>query len=65
MDAAFEFITKIGAPYYCFHDVDAVEYTNDVHENERRLQAITAYLKEKQAASGIKLLWGTFLHYRT
>jgi len=58
-DAAFEFMTKLGVPYYCFHDVDAVEYTNDVHENERRLQAITAYLKEKQAASGIKLLWGT------
>lgn len=58
-DAAFEFMTKLGVPYYCFHDVDAVEYTNDVHENERRLQAITAYLKEKQVASGIKLLWGT------
>lgn len=58
-DAAFEFMTKLGVPYYCFHDVDAVEYTNDVHENERRLQVITAYLKEKQAASGIKLLWGT------
>ncbi len=58
-DAAFEFMTKLGVPYYCFHDVDAVEYTNDVHENERRLQAITAYLKEKQDASGIKLLWGT------
>ena len=58
-DAAFEFMTKLGVPYYCFHDVDAVEYTTDVQENERRLQAITAYLKEKQAASGIKLLWGT------
>ena len=58
-DAAFEFITKLGLPYYCFHDVDAVDYTNDIHENDRRLQAITAYLKEKQNASGVKLLWGT------
>lgn len=58
-DAAFEFMTKLGVPYYCFHDVDAVAYTNDVHENESRLQAIAAYLKEKQDASGIKLLWGT------
>ncbi len=58
-DAAFEFITKLGLPYYCFHDVDAVEYTNDINENERRLQAITKYLGEKQAASGVKLLWGT------
>ena len=58
-DAAFEFITKLGLPYYCFHDVDAVDYTNNVNENDRRLQAITAYFLEKQKASGVKLLWGT------
>lgn len=58
-DAAFEFITKLGLPYYCFHDVDAVDYTNDVKDNDKRLQAITAYLGEKQKASGVKLLWGT------
>ena len=58
-DAAFEFITKLDLPYYCFHDVDVVDYTNDVNENDSRLQALTAYLKEKQKASGVKLLWGT------
>ena len=58
-DAAFEFITKLGLPYYCFHDMDAVDHTNDINENDRRLVAITAYLKEKQHASGVKLLWGT------
>ena len=58
-DAAFEFITKLGLPYYCFHDVDVVDYTNDVLDNEKRLQALTAYLQQKQAASGVKLLWGT------
>ncbi len=58
-DAAFEFMTKLGMPYYCFHDVDVVEYTNDVNENDKRLQAMTAYLAKKQKASGIKLLWGT------
>lgn len=58
-DAAFEFITKLGIPYYCFHDVDVVDYSNDVWDNEKRLQALTAYLKDKQAASGVKLLWGT------
>jgi xylose isomerase len=58
-DAAFEFITKLGLPYYCFHDVDAVDYSNDINENDRRLQAITAYFSEKQKASGVKLLWGT------
>ena len=46
-------------PYYCFHDVDVVDYTNDVKENEKRLQAIVDYAKEKQKASGVKLLWGT------
>ena len=59
MDAAFEFITKLGLEYYCFHDVDVVDYTNDVKDNERRLQALVDYAKEKQAASGVKLLWGT------
>jgi len=58
-DAAFEFITKLGLPYYCFHDMDAVDYTNDISENDRRLQSVTAYLLEKQKASGVKLLWGT------
>ena len=58
-DAAFEFITKLGLPYYCFHDVDAVDYTNDIKENDKRLSAIANYLGEKQAASGVKLLWGT------
>ncbi len=58
-DAAFEFITKLGLPYYCFHDLDVVDYTNDVVDNEKRLQAMTTYLGEKQKASGVKLLWGT------
>ncbi len=59
MDAAFEFITKMNLHYYCFHDVDVVDYTNDVNENDRRLQALVDYAKQKQAASGVKLLWGT------
>jgi xylose isomerase len=67
MDAAFEFMTKLGLNYYCFHDVDVVDYTNDVKDNERRLQAMVDYAKEKQAKTGIKLLWGTanvFSHRR-
>ncbi|HET6542265.1 MAG TPA: xylose isomerase [Chryseolinea sp.] len=58
-DAAFEFITKLGLPYYCFHDVDVVDYSIDVEENDNRLQAMTDYLQEKQKATGVKLLWGT------
>jgi xylose isomerase len=67
MDAAFEFITKLGLPYYCFHDVDVVDYTNDVTDNEKRLQTLTEYAKEKQTACGVRLLWGTanlFSHRR-
>jgi xylose isomerase len=59
MDAAFEFLTKMNLPFYCFHDVDVVDYTNDIKENDRRLQALVEYAKQKQAESGIKLLWGT------
>jgi xylose isomerase len=67
MDAAFEFITKMSLPYYCFHDVDVVDYTNDVQENDKRLQSMVDYAKGKQKASGVKLLWGTanlFSHQR-
>lgn len=67
MDAAFEFLTKLNLPYYCFHDVDVVDYTNDIKENDRRLQALVEYAKQKQAESGVKLLWGTanlFSHVR-
>ncbi len=67
MDAAFEFITKLGIPYYCFHDVDVVDYSNDVRSNEKRLQALVDYAQLKQAATGVKLLWGTanlFSHAR-
>jgi xylose isomerase len=46
-------------PYYCFHDVDIVDFTNDVTDNEKRLQTIVAYAKQKQAETGVKLLWGT------
>jgi len=59
MDAAFEFFTKLGVPYYCFHDVDLVDEGNSVVEYEKRLRTIVDYAKEKQKATGVKLLWGT------
>jgi xylose isomerase len=58
-DAAFEFITKMGFGYYCFHDFDLIREGASFGESEQRLLTITDYLKEKQAASGVKLLWGT------
>ncbi|MEM1214706.1 MAG: xylose isomerase [Bacteroidota bacterium] len=59
MDAGFELITKLGIPYYCFHDFDLIEEGETLRENEARLQAITDYARDKQTASGVKLLWGT------
>ncbi len=59
MDAAFEFFTKIGTPYFCFHDFDLVEEGPSLKESERRLQAIVDYAKAKKQASGVKVLWGT------
>ena len=59
MDAGFEIMTKLGIGYYCFHDVDLVEESEDIAEYESNLQQIVAYAKQKQQESGIKLLWGT------
>lgn len=58
MDAAFEFITKMGIPHYCFHDTDVVG-DGSVFEIEKRLEKMIDYAKAKQEASGVKLLWGT------
>ena len=59
MDAAFEFATKIGIEFYCFHDFDLVQEGDTLKESERRLSKITDYALEKQKASGLKVLWGT------
>lgn len=59
MDAGFEFMQKLGIEYYCFHDVDLVQEGKTVKEYEERMREIVAYAKEKQAETGIKLLWGT------
>ncbi len=58
-DAAFEFITKMGFDYYCFHDYDLVQEANTLAASEKRLEIITDYLKQKQQETGVKLLWGT------
>jgi xylose isomerase len=59
MDAAFEFISKIGAPFYCFHDYDIVDEAPTLKESQARLEKIVAYAKQKQKQTGVKLLWGT------
>ncbi|MBO5781237.1 MAG: xylose isomerase, partial [Opitutales bacterium] len=67
MDAGFEFMQKIGIEYYCFHDIDLVSEGSSIEEYEANLKAIVEYAKQKQAETGIKLLWGTanvFSHKR-
>ncbi|MCY1720832.1 xylose isomerase [Prolixibacteraceae bacterium Z1-6] len=67
MDAGFEFMQKVGIEYYCFHDIDLVSEGNSIEEYEANLKAIVEYAKEKQAETGIKLMWGTanvFSHAR-
>lgn len=59
MDAAFEFISKIGIPFYCFHDYDLVDEGSTLKESETRLNKLVAYAGKKQKETGIKLLWGT------
>ncbi|HEY5957949.1 MAG TPA: xylose isomerase [Polyangiaceae bacterium] len=59
LDAAFEFVTKLGAEFYCFHDRDIAPAGSTVSESEKNLQTIVALAKERQTATGVKLLWGT------
>ena len=59
-DAGFEVMQKLGIEYFCFHDTDLVgDLGEDIGDYEKRMHEITAYLKEKMAATGIKNLWGT------
>ena len=59
MDAAFEFATKLGINFYCFHDYDLVDEAPTLKESETRLHAIVNYARQKQKETGVKLLWGT------
>ncbi len=59
VDAGFELMQKLGIEYYCFHDVDLVSEGASIEEYEANLKEVVAYLKQKQAETGIKLLWGT------
>jgi xylose isomerase len=59
LEAAFEFITKLGIPYYCFHDRDLAPEGKTITESENNLSQLVALAKEYQKETGIKLLWGT------
>jgi len=59
LDAAFEFVTKLGVPYYCFHDIDLAPDADDIGEYRANLQHMVQLAKQRQQATGVKLLWGT------
>lgn len=59
VDAGFEFMSKLGIEYFCFHDVDLVPEADDINETNRRLDEITDHILEKMKETGIKCLWGT------
>ncbi len=59
MDAAFEFFTKLGVDFWCFHDRDIAPEGADFDESCRNLEAIVSHAKAKQDETGVKLLWGT------
>ncbi len=59
VDAAIEFMQKLGIRYYCFHDVDLVPEDKDINVTDQRLDEITDYILEKTKGTDIKCLWGT------
>lgn len=67
LDAAFEFFTKLGTPYWCFHDRDLAPEGDSVEASEKNLQTLVDLAKDYQKDTGVKLLWGTanlFTHKR-
>jgi xylose isomerase len=59
VDVGFEFMSKLGIAYFCFHDADLVHEAADIKETNRRLDEITDYILEKMKETGIKCMWGT------
>ena len=67
MDAMFEFVTKLGAPYWCFHDRDIAPECDDLAETNAKLDEMIDHAERLQGATGVRLLWGTaclFTHPR-
>jgi len=59
MDVAFEFFSKLGTPYFCFHDVDIAPEGETFAESARNLATMVDYAEKKIAETGVHLLWGT------
>ena len=59
LDAAFEFFTKLGTSFYCFHDRDLAPEGNSPKDSLNNLKRLTKLASQKQEDSGVRLLWGT------
>ena len=59
MDAAFEFFSKLGVPFFCFHDADIAPAGETFAESAKNLETMVSYAEEKMAETGVRLLWGT------
>lgn len=59
LDNAFDFLERLGVPFFCFHDVDAMAVADTPAEHKRNLAAIAEKMKRKMEETGVKLLWGT------
>jgi len=59
LDAAFDFLSRLGVPYFTFHDVDVMATATTIKDHNSNLRRIEAAIAKKMAATGIKLLWGT------
>lgn len=65
--AMFEFVTKLGVPFYCWHDRDVAPHGRTLAESNRNFDAVAGELKKLQSDTGVRLLWGTaqnFVHPR-
>jgi xylose isomerase len=59
LEAAFDFLSRLGVPYFTFHDIDAMATATTLKEHDRNLKAIEERMQQRMAATGMKLLWGT------
>lgn len=59
LEAAFDFLSRLGVPYFTFHDVDAMATAATPREHDRNLKTIVERMQQKMSATGVKLLWGT------
>jgi len=59
LDNAFDFMERLGVPYFCFHDVDAMAIAETPAEHKRNLDVIADKMADKMQQTGVGLLWGT------